>query len=152
MVKVAFYRGIPSSKIAAFGDVLIRWWTNGPYSHAEVITQENDKGQVYSHSAVFLGYDAVRSIWRSDITPDSWDVVELPDVDPASVEAWFKEHEGCKYDLLGLIGFIWRRDQYSKDKYFCSETVADSLGIEQGWRFDPNGLKTIVDKLSKKGN
>ncbi len=148
MVKVAFYKGKPSGIFAAIGDDLIRWWTNGPYSHAEIITQSNDKGEVYSHSAVFLGGAGVRSIWRSDITEANWDVVELPDINAADVEKWFSDRIGCKYDLIGLLGFVWRRDQYSKNKYFCSETVADSIGIDQGWRYDPNALKCIVDNLS----
>jgi hypothetical protein len=154
MVKVAFYKGMPGTFFTNLGDKLIRWWTNGPYSHAEIITQTNDKGEVYSHSAVFLNGAGVRSIWRSDIVEPNWDVVELPEIDPSGVEAWFAARQGCKYDLIGLLGFVWRRDQYSKNKYFCSETVMDSLGIAEGWRFDPNALKPIIDKLStfQKGN
>lgn len=150
MVKVAFFKGKPNGFFPAIGDDLIRWWTDGPYSHAEIITQVNDKGEVYSHSAVLLGgTNGVRSIWRSDIVAPDWDVVELPNVDPASVEAWFTAHAGCKYDLLGLLGFVLRRNDYDKNKYFCSESVADSLGIAEGWRYDPNALKPIIDKLAE---
>lgn len=153
MVKVAFYKGRSTAWNNFWAD-LIRWWTDGPYSHVEVITKTDDKGQVYSYSAVLKG-DAVRGEWRSDMDATGWDFVEL-DIDPSYVEAWFddKIKRGCKYDLLGLLGFVFRRNQYSKDKYFCSEAVADSIGLEEGWRYDPNALKPIVDLLStyKKGN
>jgi hypothetical protein len=147
MVKVAFFKGRHPSIIDNIGSDLVRWWTNGPYSHVEIITKTNDQGQSYTLSAV-LKANAVRGVWQTLVDSD-WDFVEL-DIDPAVVESWFddKIKQGCKYDLLGLIGFVLRRNQYSKNKYFCSETVADSVGVAEGWRYDPNALKPIIDKLS----
>jgi hypothetical protein len=149
MVKVAFYKGKPATFWANVGDILIRWWTGGPYSHAEIATQFKADGTALCHSSVITGTpNGVRSIWRDISVAYDWDVVELTDVDPAGVEAWFATHNGAKYDLLGLLGFVFKRGNYDKNKYFCSETVANSLGIAEGWRYDPNALKPIIDKLS----
>ena len=101
MVKVAFYKGRSTAWNNFWAD-LIRWWTDGPYSHVEVITKTDDKGQVYSYSAVLKG-DAVRGEWRSDMDATGWDFVEL-DIDPSYVEAWFddKIKRGCKYVSTNL--------------------------------------------------
>jgi hypothetical protein len=145
MVTVAFYKGRGSAWDNFWAD-LIRWWTGGPYSHVEVITKTNAEGQSFCYSSVFKE-KGIRGKWR-DLAVGDWDFVDV-DVDPLQVEAWFVAHAGAKYDLLGLLGFVFRREEYDHNKYFCSEAVADAIGLGEGWRYDPNALKPIVDFLSK---
>lgn len=144
-VKVAFYKGRSTAWDNFWAD-LVRWWTNGPYSHTEIITrQEGD--QSYSHTSVIgISSGGISSRWRKMEDAD-WDFVEV-EADPEVVEGWFKRKDSAKYDLPGLLGFVFRRDDYSRDKYFCSEAVAASLGIKEAWRYDPNALKPIIDVLS----
>lgn len=140
MVKVAFYKGK-----GTWMNAIIRWWTRGPYSHTEVILSEV--------AGTYLCYSShspdggIRGKWRR-LHLDDWDIVEV-DADPGVVEKWYLDRKGCKYDWWGLIGFAFRPDDYDRNKYFCSEANAASLGINQAWRLSPNGLKPIIDKLSK---
>lgn len=139
-MKVVFYKASGTG-----ADKLIRWWTNGPYSHVEIVLQEKD-GQSLCASA-HINDGGVRTKWIT-IDPASWDTVEI-EADADKVAQWFKEHDGAKYDLIGLLGFVFQRGGYDRNKYFCSEAIANSLGIEEGWRYDPNTFKTLIDFIAK---
>jgi hypothetical protein len=147
MVKIAFYKGNSNTAWNNFWANAVRWWTNGPYSHAEVITKTDDAGRYYCYSSTIKEH-GVRGEWR--VLPEAeWDFVDV-DYDPDRVISWFEERikQGFGYDLAGLLGFVFRRDDYSKDKYFCSEAVAASIGIREAWRYDPNALRPIIDLIS----
>jgi len=148
MVKIAFYKGNSSTAWNNFWANAVRWWTGGPYSHTEVITKTDETGKHLCYSSTIKEH-GVRGEWR--VLPESdWDFVDV-DSDPEAVTAWFEDKikQGCKYDMLGLLGFLFKRQEFDKNKYFCSEAVADSIGIREGWRYDPNDLKPIVDLLSQ---
>ena len=72
-----------------------------------------------------------------------WDFIEV-DADVAHVRAWFEGQAGRKYDYLAWLGFLWRRESGSRNRWFCSEAVATSLGYADGWRFDPNTLFVVL--------
>jgi len=140
MVTLAFYRGKGN-----WVNALIRLWTRGPYSHTEVITKSEGPNLHYCHSADRPD-KGVRSKWRL-LDVDEWDFVEV-DADPVAVEQWYAERLHCGYDFLGLLGFVFRPETGDKNKYFCSEANAASIGINEAWRLDPNTLKPIIDNLS----
>jgi hypothetical protein len=140
MVTFAFFKGK-----GAIANALIRWWTHGPYSHTEVIVRSDPILGHLCYSS-HLPDGGVRGKWRG-LDPIEWDFVQV-DADPMEVEQWYINRAGAKYDILGLLGFVLRRDGYDRNKYFCSEANAASIGIEEAWRLDPNGLKMIVDRLS----
>mgnify|MGYP003575072148 CR=1 FL=1 len=139
MVTVAFYKGK-----GKWWNSLIRWWTRGPYSHTEVITEQY--GDRYLCHSSHLPDGGVRSKWRV-LDASEWDFVDI-DADSYAISKWYDERHGKKYDLLGLVGFVLRPEDGERDKYFCSEANAASLGIKQPWRFDPNTLKPVIDALS----
>ena len=130
-VKVAFYKGRKR-----FFNRAVAWWTRGPYSHCELIVD----GKSYSSS--FL--DGGVRVKEIDYDPDHWDIVELPWADAACAVDWYQKHMGLGYDVVGLIGFVARRVEDDRNRYFCSEAVASSLGYEDAWRFDPNTLYPVL--------
>lgn len=132
-MKIAFYKG--KKKIF---NRLVSWWTKGPYSHVELVIYGN---ACFSSSM----QDGGVRFKQIDLTDGNWDVFELPgDYSAEDAYHWFANHLGAKYDLLGLVGFVNRSENGEKDKYFCSEAVAEALGMHECWRYDPNTLFAIL--------
>jgi hypothetical protein len=131
MVQVAFYKGK-----TRFFNRAVAWWTRGPYSHCELIVD----GKSYSSSFLDGGVRVKEIVYD----PEHWDIVDVPWADAAKAVAWFEAHMGLKYDVVGLAGFVVRRVEDDRGKYFCSEAVASSLGYEDAWRFDPNTLYPVL--------
>ncbi len=129
---LAFYKGKDT-----FFNKFISWWTVGLYSHVEIVIDN----KMYSSSFIDGG---VRSSNIVDFSDGKWDIVCLSDIDIDYVLQWFKNNEGKKYDLMGILGFIFRPIENDKSKYFCSESVAASLGYNESWRLDPNTLYAIL--------
>lgn len=137
MLEIAFYKG----RTRLF-DRLIQWWTRGPYSHCEVATHRSGSGAAWCISASFLD-KGVRGKWIY-LDPSRWDIVSVSSVDTAVAHEWLAKHLGRRYDLAGLLGFIWRPHAGSRRKWFCSEACAAILGLKEPWRFDPNTLACVV--------
>ena len=135
MVTVAFYKG----HTRVFNK-LVSWWTRGPYSHTELVVD----GVWYSSSFLDGGVRAK----RIEFDPEHWDLIELPDADAASAVKWFEDHAGLKYDVLGLAGFVIRSLPDDRRKYFCSESVAASLGFDEAWRLDPNTFAAVLRRMA----
>ena len=135
-MKVAFYK----SKKRLFNR-LVSWWTNGPYSHVELVLETMVCGYVCASASNLDG--GVRTK-KMDLPKGTWDIIDVP-VDNLAAIAWFAEHEGQPYDLLGLFGFIGRRGTQDQGKWFCSEAVAAALGYTEPWRYDPNTLFTTLE-------
>jgi hypothetical protein len=140
MVTVAFFKSTKKSWFAALFERGVRWWTSGPYSHTELVFKHGDE-YVWASSE---GKTGVRL--KVDAAPDPalWDLVEVP-YSPDTATSWFLQHEGCKYDYLGLFGFVVRKVKGENSRYFCSEAVAAALGIPDSWRFDPNTLYAALN-------
>lgn len=133
MVKIAFYK----DKSALFNRA-VSWWTNGPYSHVELIIDG------VSYSSSFRDGGVRKKV--IEYKPDHWDMFQLDcstETEQSAV-AWFEKHMGQKYDVIGLIGFVIGTVSGNKRKFFCSEAVAAALGYDETWRFDPNDLAAIV--------
>lgn len=144
-MKVAFYKGTRPG-IEGLFNIGVRWWEKGPYSHTEAILEEYSDGTVLGASSSFIDGGVRMKVITLD--PQNWDVVDVPGVDVASVRAWFEAHKGLPYDLRGLVGFIIGPVPAEKNKYFCDEAVATAMGIEEAWRFDPNGFYQICRRLA----
>ena len=134
---IAFYKA-PGT----WTDKLIRFWMKGPYSHCEIRMVD---GYCYS-SSLRDGGVRCKPIY---LDPADWDLVNLniPLDQQAGVAHWFNVNIGKKYDLLGLVGFLFRPQAGSRDSYFCSEACAAALGVIDPWRFDPNALYSLVKQL-----
>ena len=135
---VAFYKG----KDRIFNK-LVSWWTRGLYSHTELVVEASN-GMYTCWSSSFL--DGGIRCKMMPLPEDHWDLVEITNLvdntqDPLD---WFMRHLGCKYDVIGLIGFIFRRVADDKYKFFCSEAIGNAIGIKEAWRFDPNALAAVL--------
>lgn len=135
-MKIAFYRGTRPG-LAGIYNRLVAWWTKSPYSHVELVLST---GRSWSASFEDGG---VRSK-LIDFDPKKWDLVDVPaHLEPAAV-AWFTQHRGAKYDLLGNLQFVIAPVGHSKKRWFCSEAVAAALGIPDPWRYDPGTLASSL--------
>lgn len=138
-IKIAFWKG-KDTGFEALLDWGIRWWTDGPYSHNEVIFSDGWTGTAsWSDGGVKL-------LKRPDgyyDSPDDWTIVEI-EGDEAAVRAWYFHHHDAPYDLLGVFGFVWRPLRGMEGAFFCSEATAAALGWRNPHRLSPN---TLYDAL-----
>lgn len=131
-MKVAFYK----SKQRLFNR-LVCWYLKGSYSHCELVLKDNSDGTSLCLSSSFMdGGVRLKNIY---LDKNKWDFIELNDPRFTLEHAldYYEQHKNTKYDVLGLLGFIWRRQTGIKHKMFCSEVLADYIGYEEPFRFDP---------------
>lgn len=139
--QAAFYRGTHSGLPGVY-NILTRWWTRSKYSHVELIFST---GRAASSSAMDGG---VRTK-LIDFTADKWDFVDLPAGLEQGARAWFDQHRGEKYDLLGNLHFVLAPVGDDKQKWFCSEAAAAAIGIPDPARFDPGTLYAALTFLTQ---
>lgn len=146
-LQLAFYKG----RTRLFNRA-VSWWTRGPYSHCELVTAQLQSGALCWSASLSDGGVRLKVI---PLDPDRWDLVDLsctPEEEARAV-AWFKAHEGQGYDLVGLLGQVWRAVSDDGDKWFCNEAVGAALGVHEPWRFDPNSFYSLFLYLQKeRGN
>lgn len=136
-MKIAFYKGT-----GHLFDRLTRFWTQGTFSHCELVF---DNG--ISASSSFRDKGVRFKDIDYTIHPERWVVIDLAYLGIDTQEKafdWFEERQNCKYDVLGLAGFLLRFIPGQKNKYFCSEAIAEALGFKEAWRFCPNSLYVIM--------
>jgi hypothetical protein len=146
---IAFYKGG-----ATFFHKAVRFWTRGPYSHAELLVGENSYSSGYRDYGVRskrITRDGEGRITVIDECPVSdWDIYEVEGFDEAKAVDWFLKNAGAPYDLLGLLGFMVRPVEDERNKWFCSESVAAALGFDEAWRLDPNTFATVLRAIGSK--
>lgn len=140
-MQVAFYK----SRKRLFNR-LVSWWLVGLYSHCELILHTDANGYATCASASYMDGGVRVKTMRLD--PEHWDIVDVPDA-YLSARMWLTQHEDDRYDVLGLLGFVWRRQSGEQSKWFCSEAVAAMLGYSEPWRFDPMTLYVTVTREEK---
>ena len=137
-LQVAFYKS--TSRLF---NRAVSWWKRGPYSHCELIAGwVGDRADCYSSS--FMDGGVRRKLIELD--PTHWDLVTIEvstDVANAA-EEWFVAHLGQKYDVAGLVGFVWGPWAERPDHWFCNEAVGTALGLQEAWRFDPNAFAAAL--------
>jgi hypothetical protein len=140
MLKAAFYRGTRPG-MAGLYNRAVRWWTKSPYSHIELVFSDGLAG-----SASFA--DGGVRLKQIEFSPERWDFIELPaHLEPAA-RAWFEQHSGAGYDLLGNLQFILALFGNSRERWFCSEACAAALGLPEPWRYDPGTLASALSFTS----
>ena len=148
--QVAFYKGRKEGRgimpvVYRFLDNATRLLTKGPYSHCEIVEKLPDGTYKCFSSSYRDG--GVRSKILS-LDSDSWDLVDAPYLTAEAVEEVKRKTVGLKYDLVGAVGVVI----FSPDlphKWFCSELAAEVIGLKEPWRFSPNTLYSVVQRLEK---
>jgi len=135
LMKILFYKGTRKG-VQGIYSRLVRFVDKGKYSHCEVLFSDG-----LSASASFI--DKGVRFKQIDYTSDNWDEVEVA-CDELTVRAWFNNHEGDKYDILGNLRFGLFFITPSKNKWFCNEAIGEALGIKDSWRYGPNGLYALL--------
>lgn len=138
-MRAAFFKSRHAGWRGLFG-VLIKHWTLGRYSHVELQFSDG-----MCASALYL--DGGVRIKFLVLDPADYDFVDLPDAMEPAAKAWFDAHVGKSYDFLGDLHFLVGTVAASRDKWFCSRAVADALGLEDGWRYEPNVLASALTLL-----
>ncbi|WP_017773858.1 hypothetical protein [Paraburkholderia kururiensis] len=138
-MRFAFYKGRQGG-IRGLFDWIVRAWMRGPYSHVEAVVGMNGD---LCHIASSLPGAGVRIAYNQIMSPKQWDFFDGPG-DEATALAWFRQHDGARYNYLGLFGFLLRPVEGEKGAYFCSEACCYAAGISDPWRFDPNALADLV--------
>lgn len=120
----------------------ICWWSNSIYSHCELVVD----GVSYSSSAMDGG---VRSK-VIDMTPDKWDFIELPWIDPVDVTSYFIRTDSYKYGWLGLItNQMFNLGRSDPDTTFCSQWCAAAMGIPNPAQYSPGSLNALSIFINK---
>lgn len=108
--KIAFYKAKGD-----WVDLLVRVWTNSPYSHCEIVLGKN----WYSSSPRDGGVRVKQIIDNCN----SWDLIEV-DIDEERLYQKYREYRGNGYDFKGIfLSNILLFGWYSKDKMTCSRCV-----------------------------
>ena len=134
-MKLLFYKGTklenPSSTL---WDNLICYITGSRFSHVELSTYDSFNSHMCWSASNRDG--GVRYV-RIEVK-DNWEILDLPvHKDPN----WFFQHRSKKYDYLGLIGTIIHLPFFSsKNKWFCSEIIAEFIGLKDSWKYTPEDL------------
>ena len=127
-MKIAFYKG----RKRLFNR-LVCWYCRGRFSHVELVLREEDGVSTCASSSFMDGGVRIKKII---LDPEHWEVIETSaDLDTALF--WLDRHLGNKYDILGILGFLFRRIKQDRRKFFCNEAVGEMLGEIDPWRFDP---------------
>lgn len=142
-VKFAFAKNPTTLK-----DKFICWWRHGAYFHSEVILEENADG-TYTIASAVPGI-GVRTAYNQSLPASDWDIIDGPG-QPEVAAAWFKAHDGEKYDWFGLLGFVLSPiKDVSPNKWWCSNADLTSVGMSScAWRFEPNTMYAFLSDLLK---
>lgn len=95
----------------------IRWWTDSPYSHVAIRTNDG----VYE--ALINGFNFhPKGEWSSEARA-SYDIVEvdIPDVDKA--REWLDKSVGKQYDFTGLFAYLLPFIKQTREALYCSEAA-----------------------------
>jgi hypothetical protein len=126
-VKLAFYKAKGN-----WIDLLIRVFTNSPYSHVEIVLDKD-----WYSSSPRDGGVRIKQIVDDG---NSWDFIEV-DIDKERLYKKYHEYRDNGYDFKAiLLSNILPIGIHSKDKMTCSEFVADVLGYSEPEKYSPRDV------------
>lgn len=123
------------------GALAIQWWTDSPYSHCELVIDG------YCHSSSIMDKGVRGTL--IDLSPDKWDVIDLPWANAAEVLAYFRRTDGFSYGWFSLIwSQVFNSNETDEDSQFCSEWCAAALGLPNPASYSPATLAAMCLFLS----
>lgn len=128
---------------------VIQWWTSSIYSHCELVVD----GNCYSSSVIDKGVRSKAVGEGADqisLSPDKWDVVDLPWADEAAIKEYFEKTDGYSYGWFSLVtSQLFNRARADDKSQFCSEWCASALGLENTSSYSPETLSDMVLYFNK---
>ena len=139
-VYLACYHGRASKPWHRICDNITKFFTRGKYSHCEIAIHLYDNNYI-CYSSSYRDGGVRRKTMQLD--PTKWQLIPIH-VSGTQIKQYFDATQGAGYDLLGALGCVAGLRQHPH-KYFCSEWCFNAIhGSDQGWRFSPVSLATIV--------
>lgn len=121
----------------------------GDTAHCETAMGAHDMPAAWCVSASWLdGGVRGKTIDLSDAA--KWRVYRLNDDAHVDLRRWLLLHDNWGYDLLGLLGILWRPIGHSRRRMFCSEACADLLQLPEPELYDPRTLESVVRRLGQR--
>lgn len=146
MICLAFYRA-PGQ----LADRLVRLATRSPYSHVEIVDDHvlgaGRRREAWAVSA--SRRDGGVRLKRIMFEPEHWDI--LPALGWAHQNAFERAcaEVGAGYDYAGIAAnFVLPLRRSAPRRWFCSELVAEALGLQASYTYAPGDLHRIVRALN----
>ncbi|MEN9926645.1 MAG: hypothetical protein RL268_2771 [Pseudomonadota bacterium] len=125
---------------------VIGWWQRHDSAHCEVSGTWDGK----AHECVGASFlDRGVRLKVIDMPPEKWRIYEI-DRPAGVVASWYDRHAGDDYDVLGLLGFLWRPIRGRGRRWFCSELVADVLGLQEPHRYDVAAIESVCNFVGRR--
>lgn len=136
-VKLAMYKGK-----GTIANKIIRWWTNSPYSHCELVVD----GLWYSSSVMDGGVRSKEIVDHSN----HWDYFEIPWGSKDAIMEYFRLTDHHRYGWLSLIwSQLFNRNMNTSTAQFCSEWCANALAIPNAASHSPASLARLCEWLNQ---
>lgn len=134
---LAFYKGKGN-----FIDKVIRFFTRSKFSHCEIaIRDDGDFFYCFSSSPRDGG---VREK-HMQLKGENWELLPF-DLDQEKVQAFYNKTKGLKYDFWGAVRIILPFVKQKRSRYFCSEWIANELGLENPSSYSPGKLEKWAEQ------
>jgi hypothetical protein len=143
---IAFYSGKSSDRWIRIKQWLTKMWTRGKYSHCEIIYFTDEGPYWYGATTYNPGGIAKRQLTYKK---ENWDIyrLELKGISRPGLLLFLESKIGYPYDWPGIyLSQIFPFLIHRKDKYFCSEYIAEALGYPSPQSFSPVSLKKRLVK------
>ena len=123
--------------------LVIKLFTLSHWSHVAIL---DDEGYIFDSTLL----SGVRRIhfdeWKEHYR--ELDFTIFPVKDRKKAYEFLSSQVGKGYDALGIFSFILRKNYEDKNKYFCSELVAQTVGVKyKPWRLSPQFLLQFYKTL-----
>lgn len=150
-MKVAHFIGSHENDTLSvrLGWALTRLVQKGKYSHvthSEAILTEHDDG------TVTIGSSSIRDggvrVKRCKLNLDNWIIMDVPKWDVVTARAWFAAHDGDKYDIRGALASAVPFQWSQKNRKFCNQAVAASVGVSSPEIFNPAQFAILCETMA----
>ena len=143
-MKLAFYKAN-----STFVDKVIGWATKSPYTHVELVLENQDyeKGKMWCIGSSGRDGGVRKKLIKMDL--DKWEIVDCPWLGEKH-QILLETQLGKKYDMKGIIlSQMLSLSRHKKSRWFCSELIAWSLELGNPQRVSPGDLYSLVKLMNR---
>ena len=130
-ITIAFYKGEGLRR-----DRIVRWWTDSPYSHVELIMPNGTMTGITPPDHPVIRTKSLGGIQKADwnFPKTDWDFVDIAVTEKQldSLRSFIESTRGQGYDWLGMIiSHLTPFKVRFPNKWYCSEWVAYALSVSR---------------------